>query len=186
MKLSHNRKSHFSGQCKNFIVKKRVERAMKSSHNFPLRLYFQFVQDKICLTGVFCMPVSFCGRGKAERFVKAAGGRVAFQCVKVNRFFPGFAAHLNYGSHCPGGNSFFLKFRGDAQNVNHGNFIVSRIHLPRHIVIFLFLTRHDSDRRRNFSVQLRKKTYFQGLCSRVSSRPTDEARKSSAHKAPCF
>lgn len=111
---------------------------MKSSHNFPLRLYFQFVQDKICLTSVFCMPVSFCGRGKAERFVKAAGGRVAFQCVKVNRFFPGFAAHLNYGSHCPGG-------------------IVSRIHLPRHIVIFLFLTRHDSDRRRNFSVQLRKK-----------------------------
>lgn len=128
MKLSHNRKSHFSGQCKNFIVKKRVERAMKSSHNFPLRLYFQLVQDKICLTGVFCMPVSFCGRGKAERFVKAAGGRVAFQCVKVNRFFSGFAAHLNYGSHCPGG-------------------IVSRIHLPRHIVIFLFLTRHDSDRR---------------------------------------
>lgn len=61
---------------------------MKSSHNFPLRLYFQLVQDKICLTGVFCMPVSFCGRGKAERFVKAAGGRVAFQCVKVNRFFP--------------------------------------------------------------------------------------------------
>mgnify|MGYP007005147870 FL=1 len=133
---------------------------MKYSHNFPLRLYFQLVQDKICLTGVFCMPVSFCGRGKAERFVKAAGGRVAFQCVKVNRFFPGFAAHLNYGSHCPGGNSFFLKFRGDAQNVNHGNFIVSRIHLPRHIMIFLFLTRHDSDRRRNFSVQLRKKHIF--------------------------
>lgn len=100
---------------------------------------------------------SFFLRPGKSRAICKGGGRVAFQCVKVNRFFPGFAAHLNYGSHCPGGNSFFLKFRGDAQNVNHGNFIVSRIHLPRHIVIFLFLTRHDSDRRRNFSVQLRKK-----------------------------
>lgn len=167
MKLSHDRKSHFFGQCKNFIVKKRVERAMKSSHNFPLRLYFQFVQDKICLTGVFCMPVSFCGRGKAERFVKAAGGTC---CISMRQGEPLF-------SRIRGSSQLRLSLSGRHRQQDSSSTAYRDIPFP------------DEARQRppkQFFRPTQKKTYFQGLCSRVSSRPTDEARKSSAHKAPCF
>lgn len=101
---------------------------------------------------------SFFLRPGKSRAIRKGGGRAC--CISMRQGEPLFSRIRGSSQlwlSLSGRQFLFLKFRGDAQNVNHGNFIVSRIHLPRHIVIFLFLTRHDSDRRRNFSVQLRKK-----------------------------
>lgn len=123
-----------------------------------------FQNGTVC---VFCMPVSFCGRGKAERFVKAAGGTC---CISMRQGEPLF-------SRIRGSSQLRLSLSGRHRQQDSSSTAHRDIPFP------------DEARQRpptQFFRPTQKKTYFQGLCSRVSSRPTDEARKSSAHKAPCF
>ena len=151
---------------------------MKSSHNFPLRLYFQFVQDKIA---------SFFLRPGKSRAIRKGGGRA--YCISMRQ-----------------GEPLFFRIRGSSQlrlSLSGRQFLFSEIPGRRteceprklHRQQDSSSTAHrdipfpDEARQRpptQFFRPTQKKTYFQGLCSRVSSRPTDEAHKSSAHKAPCF